>query len=247
MNIAIVDDMRSDRLRLEQVLKQYAALNDFELNIDHYSGGEAFLKSYQPFQYTIIFLDIYMDGITGIETAKTIRKTDDEAVLVFLTTSEEHRSDAFSVFASNYISKPPSKEEIFRTLDHILHCQTKKDNYFYFTYDRHEYCLRYADIASIETDGNYIVLRDRKGKSYRTRMTFSNAENQMDERFLVLMKGILVNMDYIVQIREALCIMQDGGSFPINVKKKREIKQKWLNYKFTSIRNETNRMGVKME
>ena len=84
MNIAIVDDSASDRRHLEQILQKYAAINQLDMNIEHFSGGEAFLNHYQPYQYTIIFLDIFMNGITGIKTAEIIRETDEESVLVFL-------------------------------------------------------------------------------------------------------------------------------------------------------------------
>ena len=91
MNIAIIDDIETERFRLEQILKQYAVINQLEMNIEQFSGGEAFVKNYQPFQYTVIFLDIFMDGISGIETAEIIRQSDEHAVIVFLTTSEVHR------------------------------------------------------------------------------------------------------------------------------------------------------------
>ena len=58
MNIAIIDDIETERFRLEQILKQYAVINQLEMNIEQFSGGEAFVKNYQPFQYTVIFLDI---------------------------------------------------------------------------------------------------------------------------------------------------------------------------------------------
>ena len=207
-------DSATDRRHLEQILQKYAAINQLDMNIEHFSGGEAFLNHYQPYQYTIIFLDIFMNGITGIKTAEIIRETDEESVLVFLTTSEDHRPEAFSV-------------------------------YFSFSYDRREYSLSYADIEAIETDRNYIVITDKRGASYRTRMTFSSVQEQMDARFLVLMKGIMVNMDYISQIQDTVCILRDGKTLPVQVKKKKEIQQKWLNYKFAAIRNATSRWGVK--
>ena len=76
-------------------------------------------------------------------------------------------------------------------------------------------------------------------------MTFSSVQEQMDARFLVLMKGIMVNMDYISQIQDTVCILRDGKTLPVQVKKKNEIQQKWLNYKFAAIRNATSRWGVK--
>ncbi len=81
-------------------------MNQLEYHIDLFPGGEDLLGTYRPFQYTVIFLDIYMDGISGIETAEKIREADEDANLVFLTASEEHRPEAFSVFATAYLIKP---------------------------------------------------------------------------------------------------------------------------------------------
>ncbi|MBQ9060651.1 MAG: hypothetical protein IJ128_05875 [Firmicutes bacterium] len=93
----------------------------------------------------------------------------------------------------------------------------------------------------------YLVICDSRGSCYRTRMTFTGAERQVDSRFLTLMKGILVNMDHIEQIKESQCIMKNGSVYPIHVKKGKEVKQKWLNYKFAVIRRETEITGVRNE
>ena len=114
---------------------------------------------------------------------------------------------------------------------------------FSFSFDRQEYRLLLADIVSIETDGNYLRITDQEGKVYRTRMTFTHAQTQLDQRFLSLMKGITVNMDYIVQIKDTVCYMQGGASFPMRVKNAKELKQNWLNYKFTAIREATDIAG----
>ena len=238
MNIAIVDGNETDRLRLERTLKQYAVMNELDCQIDFFSSGEAFLRNYRPFQHVVVFLDINMDGISGIEVAKTLRETDDDTILVFATNSEEHRPEAFSVFATAYLIKPCPDEQVFRLMDHILRRKTKTAQRFTFSYDRKEYSLPFADLVSIETDGNYIRIKNRDGESFRTRMTFLQAQTQLDSRFLILMKGILVNMDYIEQIHDTLCIMRSGDSFPLRVKTKRELKQTWQNYKFASIRRE---------
>ena len=136
MNIALIDDDAADRLRLEQLLKEYATIHRLELRCEHFSGGEALLQSYEPFRYAVIFMDIYMDGATGIETAREIRKADEDAKLVFLTTSEAHRADAFDLFAVSYLIKPCAREQVFRTLDHILRLRTDAEKRFTFTFDR---------------------------------------------------------------------------------------------------------------
>ena len=243
MDIALIDDLETDRLQLEQILKAYDRIHQLGMNYYHYSGGEDFLKHYQPFRFTVIFLDIYMNGISGIETAEQIRTSDEDVILIFLTTSEEHRPEAFSLFASSYIKKPCSGEQVFRVLDHIFRTRTAAEKRFSFSFDRKDYSLRLADIVSVETDRNYLTIVDRRGASYRTRMTFSTVESLLDNRFLVLMKGIIVNMDYIVKLSDDSCLMKSGISFPIRIKNQKELQQKWLNYKFAKIRKDTAAMG----
>ncbi len=240
MNIAIVDDVEADRQRLESVLREYDRIHHFGMVYHHFSGGEALIREYTPFTYAIVFLDIYMAGMSGMEAAKAIRRADDDANIVFLTTSEAHRADAFSVFASDYLGKPVASEQVFRTLDHLFKIKTGGGKRFSFSYDRKDYSLLCADIVSLEKDGNYLDITDKNGRAYRTRMTFSEAENLVDSHFLTLMKGIMVNMRYIKQIRNGQCLMHNGATFPLHVRNARELQQKWLTYKFTVIRNDSS-------
>ena len=236
MNIALVDDDAADRLRLEQALTEYGTIHRLDMSFDRFSSGEALLRDYAPFRYAVIFLDIFMDGISGIDTAKSIREVDDSTSLVFLTTSEAFRPDAFSLFATSYLIKPCLTEQVFRTLDHIFRLRTSSDARFSFSFDRQAFSLPFGDIVKLESDGNYLTIADCSGQSYRTRMTFSAALECLDSRFLVLMKGVAVNMDRIAQIKDGRCRMQDGTLLPLHVKKQAELRETWLNYKFTKIR-----------
>ena len=239
MNIALVDDTAADRQGLEAILKEYDTINRIGMQFEQFADGADLLKDYQPLKYAIVFLDIYMESLSGIETARRIRETDDDTVLVFLTTSEEHRPEAFSVFAAAYLGKPCRRDDVFRVLDHVFHVRTEKEKRFFFSFDRQEYSLRYSDIVSMETVGNYLSITDREHNTYRTRMTFSAAEKQLeDRRFLSLMKGVLVNLDYVLQIGDGRCLMQGGAVLPLRLKDEKELQQKWLNYKFAKIRRE---------
>ena len=60
MNIAIVDDCEKDRSLLAQMIRQYGIMNQLDLSMEHFPSGEALLLNYQPFRYTVIFLDIFM-------------------------------------------------------------------------------------------------------------------------------------------------------------------------------------------
>ena len=127
MNIAVVDDMPDEIRSVRTLLKEYAAVNQLETEIVSFSSAEEFLKSYKPLLYTIVFMDIYMDGMTGTEAAERIRQTDGSIIIIFLTTSEDHRADAFHCHAYDYLIKPVTQESLFRTMDDILRLQTVTD------------------------------------------------------------------------------------------------------------------------
>ncbi len=242
MNIAIVDDMESDRINLERVLNEYASIHGLDTVISSFSRGAEFISEFTPHMYTVIFMDIYMDGMTGIEAAKKIREADDYVFIVFMTTSEEHRAEAFECYASAYIVKPFESINIYRIMDHMLRLRTDEgeERRFFFSSSRHNYSLRFSEIVSITAEKNYIIITDAAGNIYRTRMRVSEAEETFlhDRRFLLINRGIIVNLDFVVQVTEKLCRLKGDVVFPINIKKKDSIQNIWYNYNFEKLRRE---------
>ncbi len=236
MRIAIVDDNAEDRGLLTDLIRTYAAINQIELDTEQFSDGETFLRSFRPYAYTVVFLDVFMDGIDGIETARRFRELDNASALVILTSSEDHRPEAFSVFASAYISKPCSSDMLFRAMDHILRIRTDGEKRLSFSFERKEYSLLLSEIVSLETDGNYLMIEDVSKNKYRTRMTVREAEKRLDGRFLKIIQGVIVNLDHVSQMTDSCCYMKSGAVFPVHIKQGKKLKQQWLNYKFAHIR-----------
>lgn len=76
MRIAIVDDLPTESSKLTEILHRIAEENCITFDIVSFESGEAFLDVFEENSFNIVFMDIYMNGITGIETAKELRKTD---------------------------------------------------------------------------------------------------------------------------------------------------------------------------
>lgn len=104
MKIAICDDLQAERENLRGLVGAFLAENGLQAQICEFESGEALLNSEQSFN--LFFLDIYMDGITGIETARQLKEKEPECLIVFTTTSIEHGADAFEVDAFHYLVKP---------------------------------------------------------------------------------------------------------------------------------------------
>ncbi len=235
MNIAIVDDRQAETDALKGLLSEYAVRDGLVFNFDEYTGGEAFLENYEAFRYTVIFLDIFMGGMTGIDVAEQLKHTDPDTPIVFLTTSSDHMGAALSIHAYDYIRKPVEKKRLFGMMDDLLRRQTELHaKTLTFSSDKVDFVLPLADIVSIGTDGtNYLTITDKTGTEHRTRRTFSGVcEELADEnRFLSVTRGLLVNMDYISRLTDTECILRGGATYPLFTKKKgKDVKEKWKNY-----------------
>ena len=92
LRIAITDDLNSEREKLSSAIVAPFEKVGLEIsNIDEYTSGEGLLKQFSAGKYDLIFLDIYMGGMSGVETAKRIRAIDKNVMLVFVTTSTESK------------------------------------------------------------------------------------------------------------------------------------------------------------
>ena len=76
MKIAIVDDFADERALLRRRLKRQFAQRGVQADFFEYENGTSFLSAAAKEQFTVLFLDIYMDGKNGIDVAKEFRKTD---------------------------------------------------------------------------------------------------------------------------------------------------------------------------
>ena len=109
-----------------------------------------------------------------------------------------------------------------------------------FMFDRRAHRIPVPDVVSIRTgETNHLYIEDKRGNEYSPRTTFSAiCEDIADEnRFLLINRGVLVNMDYISTFNDqGECILKNGKAYPVFTKKQTETVQKWQNYIFNNVR-----------
>lgn len=118
LRFAVVEDRLPDAQRLEGLLR-LAFGNGYILVCDHFESGDAFLQAFPSRAYQAVFLDICMEGTNGIDTARTLRRTDPDLPLVFVTSSPEYVWDAFPVHPFDYLLKPYREEKLFQLADEL--------------------------------------------------------------------------------------------------------------------------------
>lgn len=115
MRIFVVDDENPARSYLVNMIKKVepdAEIQDFGLAKD-------VLEAIETTPYDVVFLDIQMPGITGIELAKKLKAHNPQSNIIFVTGYSEYTLDAFSVDASSYLLKPASADQIRHALDNL--------------------------------------------------------------------------------------------------------------------------------
>ena len=234
MNIAIVEDSHIERELLSNIVTQYALTHQLDFKLDLYESAEALLEDYRPHRYGLIFLDIYMRGLSGMEAAEEIRKGGNDTLLIFLTSSNVHMPAAFRVHAYDYLLKPIDVRYVFRVLDELLGQKTGESQSIRFTSERREYVILFDDICSVRASDHYLEIDTTDGESYRPRMTFASVQEQLsaDPRFLLILRGVLVNMDHIKDFSDGSCEMTNGLTLPVNLRKARSLELTWKNYLF---------------
>ena len=95
-----------------------------EVNIESFTDGSSFLSEFYRGKYDLILMDIFMPGITGVETVKRIRKIDDTVPITFLTSSAEHALDGYKYHVDRYLIKPlqvAQLKEVLEFAHEVLH------------------------------------------------------------------------------------------------------------------------------
>lgn len=221
---------------MSRLCREFAAENRLDIELSEYSDGDGFLRSEEEF--SIVFMDIYMNGSDGVLTAQKLREHDSFCILIFMTTSREHMPEAFSCHAFEYIVKPFSPQRVKEVLNDAVKVIPAACEYMELYSDRKTLRIALGDIVCAMTDAHYLDVSLSDGTSLRCRMTMRQflEQTKEDRRFILINKGIIVNADYIADFENNCCILENGVSLPIRVRDRLNIEQAVRNYNFDRIR-----------
>lgn len=200
----IVDDERYAREELTYLLEQFP---DVKLVGEAESGEVAILKALQ-LQPDVVFLDIEMPKMNGLEAAKALVELKKVPLIVFATAYPEFAAEAFRINAVDYLLKPYDEEQLKQTIDRI-----EKRLYPTTSANHSETIGKLA----VEADGEitYIlpqsilyIYRDEKvtkiitsTKGYEIRTTLKELESRLEPfSFFRIHKSTLVNLRYVSRI-----------------------------------------------
>ena len=110
LGIAIVEDDREQAALLETHIKRYAAEHQLVVSVSVFYDAVTFLEKYTQ-GYQMIFMDIKMPMLDGMDAARFLRERDQKVVLVFVTTMRQYAIQGYDVDAADFIVKPVNYPE----------------------------------------------------------------------------------------------------------------------------------------
>ena len=233
MQVAICDDDVTDRTKVGELLAQKMRKRGEPLEITYYDCGEDLVEQFESGEgsYDLIFLDIYMKFMNGMEAARQIRRWDHRVALIFLTASREFAVEGYSVGASGYLLKPVEQETFEEALN----------RFFAERYPRLRRSLlvvngsagrriAYDDIMYIESRRMNVRIVCCHGTEHSIRKKLDEVQEELSGcRFLRCNRSYIVNMDYITDADEDFT-MENGDRIPIKVREKKQIRKRYFDY-----------------
>lgn len=232
MRIAIVDDLADERAWLKERLARQLALRGAEAELLAFDSGESFLAAEKKQRFTAAFLDIYMDGMSGMEAAKELRKTDASCLLVFTTTSADHALEGFQVRALHYLVKPFSESELSALLDEMLAKLPRPEPFLAVKVGGSDVRLFYRDMICAEHFAHMINIHTTAGKTLATRQSFKVFTEPLrkDARFFVCGRGVIVNLEHAADFQDAAFCMTDGSRVYVSQELRKSARQAFMEF-----------------
>lgn len=224
---AVVDDVPQDQEELCAMLSSYAAKRGLSWQVDRFPSGEAFLEAAADVPYAAVFLDILMDGIDGIETARRLRTMTDDVLVVFVTTEADYAVEGYEVEASGFLIKEEVQQELrfgrlMQRLERQLHTEPALDLSPY----GHPIQLPAGAIFYAEVLDHKMLLH-LEGDVLTLRMTMGELKGLLgeDRRFVECHRGVLLNLDAVASTGNGVFRMKNGGTVPVSRRRRAALEQ----------------------
>lgn len=239
MQIAIIDDQEPDRRDLIQMLSRYFASHKVGAVCEEFCSGETFLESFHPGKYQLVFLDIYMGKMNGMDIARKLHQDDARCRLIFYTTSHTHAVESYDVKASYYLTKPLPYARLCNALNRCCQDLLEENRYLSVNLGKTQYKLLFRDIWYVYSVSRnaHIHLKDRD-LVIKDSISSITAILMEDDRFLCCNRNIIINMEYVECILDDYFLMKNKDRIPIRQRGISAAKKMYLNYTLKNLRKE---------
>ncbi len=234
LHAAVCEDNPGDQGKLLAIIEKSGIPTETAV----YRCGEDFLKEYRQGKFDLVFMDIYMDGIMGVDVVAKLREMDDTVPVAFITTSTDHALESYRLEALKYIEKPLKEKAVLELLqfarlkkEHMPRLRLKKNG--------REFSLPFERILYAEQKDHTLYLYLTGGETVQVKERMDAIEAQFaGQPFFRCHKSYLVNLAYVAELDRELMVfvMKEGDNVHIRRESMGKARKVFEAYLFSAAR-----------
>ena len=230
INIAICDDNSEHISILEKYLFEISSV---KIECDAYHSGESLVNAYKNNveRYDVVFLDMEMEKLNGIETANLVREFDEHIIIVFVTSHTEYMRESFKCSPFRFLLKPLDIVELKTVVYDMLKKLSETRNVYAFTENKTKVRLYCDDIIYLESQDHWIWIHTKEN-TYKICKSLSDVHSQLGNiMFCRVHKSFVINFHYIKTIKENdIKLYYCDKLIPISRSYKKEVISEYTNF-----------------
>lgn len=231
IKIAVCDDERIFAEKLETIISEYCAEKQILYQLDIYQSGKEFLlDDIKMMGYQIVFLDINMDEIDGLETARELRKLCKETFVIFVTAFINYTLEGYKVDAIRYLLKTDTnfEQSVFESLDAVFEKMAYTPDIKNFCFQEGEKSIALEKIIYIESNLHKLTFHiyDKEIVRYTMYETLNKISEIFSEDFMRIHQSYLVNLRFVKKIMGSDLLLSNGETLLIARSKLKEVRNR---------------------
>ena len=238
MKIAICDDNKQELIHIRQLVEEYLSSSSPQdgAEIRSFENSTQLLEQIESDKhFDVYLLDVIMPNFNGLKLADEIRKKDQIAKIIFLTSSPEFAVDSYSVGAFDYLLKPIQKDRLHSALERACKYFCEVPKQYIVVKTQASLCKVFLhELVYIEAMGRATYFHQNSGIMIISTGTISQVEEVIlhDKRFIKPHRSYIVNLDYVKNMSQEGFTTTNGSFIPISRTMFKEVKQAYINYSF---------------
>lgn len=239
---AVCEDDQADRERLCGLIDA----SGVSASVCVFETGEDFLAAWRPGRFDLIFMDIYLDGLSGVEAVRKIREQDGDIPVAFTTTSLDFTLDGYRMNVAKYMEKPVSQKAVDEMLALALYKKEERDRDVILFGRRNPLRVPVLRLRYVEQQEHYLIFYLTGGGSMKRKGRLDDLEPLLaGYPFFRCHKSYLVNLSFVLRLdREQMVFqMREGGSVYIRREAFYKAKREWESWLFSAARRKGEENG----
>lgn len=225
MKIGICDDESIFREQLKTMLEDY--YHSLDVLIISCSSGEELLQEIEKKQYDLVFLDIEMQGMDGLETAKRVHSIKADLPIIFLTSHTELAMEGYEVQAFRFLAKPVAVQKLQEAL-HAFETTLQQEQKLMIVEDGMNRYLSCADIQYIKSENVYLQIVTKQGSHLVRKKLKEQIEELPKDTFMLVHRSYIVNLNEVASFDGNVIVLKGGFEIPVSRGNREAFKAKML-------------------